>query len=687
MSDSVLMPALGESVTEGTVTRWLKQVGDTVEVDEPLLEVSTDKVDTEIPSPFAGTLLEILVQEDDTVEVGAALAVIGEGGESSGAGDGGAGASDGAASGDEQQAAQVPDEVTGGPVEEPDAAGGQGEPTQQAAAPQEEPKVAGGGQEAGGGDGASADEGASDEGASHQGTSDQGASDQGAAAQGGGAQGGGDTQDVALPALGESVTEGTVTRWLKQVGDSVEVDEALLEISTDKVDTEIPSPFAGTVTEILVQEDETVEVGTVLARVGSAGSAPAQQEQGTQEAPQQPAAEEEPSRDAVQQSAQDQQGGDYGGPGPETEAAPADDVQAPQPSAAAQEKPEQTLAPGQAADREQTPTSTAPAAPSSSTPTSGGYLTPLVRKLAAEKGVDLSTLSGTGVGGRIRKEDVLEAAARAEAERAERERAAAAPQAAPAAASAPARAAAEPAAVSPLRGTTEKASRLRQIIAERMVDALHSMAQLTTVVEVDVTRVAQLRARAKDDFKAREGVNLTYLPFFVLAATEALKAHPKVNGVLAGNQITYHGHENVGIAVDTERGLVVPVIRDAGDLNLAGIARKINDLATRTRDNKATPDELSGATFTVTNTGSGGALFDTPIVPGGTSAILGTGAIVKRPVVATDEFGTEFVAIRSMCYLALSYDHRLVDGADASRYLQTVKKRIEDGAFESEVGL
>nr|WP_297422168.1 2-oxoglutarate dehydrogenase, E2 component, dihydrolipoamide succinyltransferase [uncultured Actinotalea sp.] len=651
MSDSVQMPALGESVTEGTVTRWLKQVGDTVEVDEPLLEVSTDKVDTEIPSPFAGTLLEILVQEDDTVEVGAALAVIGEAGESAGSGDGDAAASegeasDGADSADEQQAAQVPDEVSasGGAVEEPDAAGGQGEPTQQAAAPQEEPKVAGGGEGQGG-----------------------------------------DAQDVKLPALGESVTEGTVTRWLKQVGDPVEVDEPLLEVSTDKVDTEIPSPYAGTVTEILVQEDETVEVGAVLARVGSGSGAGAQEPEPKQ---QQPAAEA-PAQDAVQESTDEQQGGDYGGPGPEAESAPAEDVSAPQPSRAAQEKPEQTQAPGQAAAREQTPTSTVPAEPSGApgsggAPTSGGYLTPLVRKLAAEKGVDLSALTGTGVGGRIRKEDVLEAAARAEAERAEREKATAAPSSAPAAA--PARRA-EPPAVSPLRGTTEKASRLRQIIAERMVEALHSMAQLTTVVEVDVTRVAQLRSQAKDDFRAREGVNLTFLPFFVLAATEALKAHPKVNGVLEGNQITYHGHENVGIAVDTERGLVVPVIRDAGDLNLAGIARKINDLATRTRDNKATPDELSGATFTVTNTGSGGALFDTPIVPGGTSAILGTGAIVKRPVVTKDEFGNEYVAIRSMCYLALSYDHRLVDGADASRYLATVKKRIEEGAFEAELGL
>ena len=318
----------------------------------------------------------------------------------------------------------------------------------------------------------------------------------------------------------------------------------------------------------------------------------------------------------------------------------------------------------------------------------GGYLTPLVRKLAAEKGVDLSSVTGTGVGGRIRKEDVLEAAA-AQAARAA---AAAAAAATPAVAATPAgtpapTAAGAPVAVSPLRGTTEKASRLRQVIASRMVESLHSMAQLTTVVEVDVTRVAQLRARAKGDFAAREGVNLTFLPFFVLAATEALKAHPKVNGVLEGNQITYHGEENVGIAVDTERGLVVPVIRGAGDLNLAGTARKIADLAGRTRANKVTPDELSGATFTVTNTGSGGALFDTPIVPAGTSAILGTGAIVKRPVVATDALGGEVITVRSMCYLSLSYDHRLVDGADASRYLMAIKKRIEDGDFAAEVGL
>ena len=434
------------------------------------------------------------------------------------------------------------------------------------------------------------------------------------------------SDSVLMPALGESVTEGTVTRWLKQVGDTVALDEPLLEVSTDKVDTEIPSPFAGTLVEILVGEDETVEVGTALATIGAAGAS---------SAPAAPAA---------------------------TAPAPAA-----APAATAPAAPAPAAAPAAPA-----PAVAAPAA-------SGGYLTPLVRKLATDKGVDLSTVTGTGVGGRIRKEDVLEAAEATA-------RAAAATAAAPVPTAAPARPSA-PAAVSPLRGTTEKASRLRQVIATRMVESLHSMAQLTSVVEVDVTKVARLRTKAKADFAAREGVNLTYLPFFVLAATEALKAHPKVNGILEGNQITYHGEENVGIAVDTERGLVVPVIRGAGDLNLGGIARKIADLATRTRDNKVTPDELSGGTFTVTNTGSGGALFDTPIVPAGTSAILGTGAIVKRPVVAVDEMGSEYIAVRSMCYLALSYDHRLVDGADASRYLMAVKKRIEDGDFDAEVGL
>ncbi|MBF0687004.1 MAG: 2-oxoglutarate dehydrogenase, E2 component, dihydrolipoamide succinyltransferase [Cellulomonas sp.] len=596
MSDNVQLPALGESVTEGTVTRWLKNVGDTVAVDEPLLEISTDKVDTEIPSPFAGVLEQILVQEDDTVEVGATLAVIGSG---EGGGDAGSG---------EQQAPA--EEATEAPAEQ---------------APVEEPAA---------------------EQSAQQSVEEHEEAPAPAASSGGG--GGG--QEVTLPALGESVTQGTVTRWLKAVGDEVAVDEPLLEISTDKVDTEIPSPVAGTLQEIRVQEDETVEVGAVLAIVGSGDAAAAP-------AAEQPAAPAQSS------------------PQPEQAPAPAQDA----PKAEQAPATEQPARPAQEAAAAQ------PAAPQQAAqPSAGGsYLTPLVRKLAAEKGVDVSTLTGSGVGGRIRKEDVLEAAAKAE----EARKAAEAAQAAPApAAAAPAKAAA-PAAVSPLRGTTEKASRLRQIIAERMVEALHTQAQLTTVVEVDVTRIARLRARAKEDFKAREGVNLTFLPFFVQAAVEALKTYPKVNGVLEDKTITYHGQENVGIAVDTERGLLVPVIRDAGDLNIAGISRKIADLAARTRANKVTPDELSGATFTVTNTGSGGAIIDTPIVPGGTSAILGTGAIVKRPVVVKDADGAEVIAIRSMCYLCLSYDHRLVDGADASRYLTAVKNRLEEGAFEAELGL
>jgi 2-oxoglutarate dehydrogenase E2 component (dihydrolipoamide succinyltransferase) len=601
MSDNVQLPALGESVTEGTVTRWLKNVGDRVEVDEPLLEISTDKVDTEVPSPFAGVLEQILVQEDETAEVGAVLAVIGDG-----SGQGGDAAPAESAPAQEEAPAQTGATTQGEGYGSPSPEAESASPATEQPAPAAE------------------------------------------------AQGSGDGQQVTLPALGESVTEGTVTRWLKQVGDTVEVDEPLLEISTDKVDTEVPSPFAGTLQQILVGEDETAEVGAPLAVIGS-GSAPAasgQSQDGAAQAAAPAATEAAPQAAAPEEA-----------PAPTPAPVPAPTQQQSAPAAAPAPAPQQQAAPAQA---------------------QGSYLTPLVRKLAAEKGVDTSTLTGTGVGGRIRKEDVLEAAAKAE----EAAKAAAAPQAPAAAPSAPsAPAAARSTEPSPLRGTTEKASRLRQVIAERMVDALHSQAQLTSVVEVDVTRVARLRAQAKDSFKAREGVNLTFLPFFVQAAVEALKVHPKINGVLEGKEITYHGTENIGIAVDTERGLVVPVIRDAGDLNLAGIGRKIADLAGRTRANKVTPDELSGATFTVTNTGSGGALFDTPIVPGGTSAILGTGAIVKRPVVIKDADGAEVIAIRSMCYLALSYDHRLVDGADASRYLMTVKQRIEEGAFEAEVGL
>ena len=598
MSERVKMPALGESVTEGTVTRWLKGVGDTVEIDEPLLEVSTDKVDTEIPSPIAGTLQEILVQEDDTVPVGADLAVIGDG---------------------DAPAASEPEAAPAEAAPEPAPVEAEAAPAEAAPAP-------------------APAESAPAEQAAPQGSADT-SSD------------GGDGTTVTMPALGESVTEGTVTRWLKQEGDDVEVDEPLLEVSTDKVDTEIPSPVAGKLNKILVQEDDTVPVGADLAVIGGSGGGSAPAAAAEAPAPEPAAAAPAPAAPAPASAA----------PAP---AAPAPAPAAPAPAAAA---------PAPAA-----------AAPASSDDTEGrdaaAYVTPLVRKLAADHGIDLATLTGTGIGGRIRKQDVMAAA---EAKKAP----APAPEAPAPAAAAPAAPAKAPAATDSRRGTTEKMSRLRQTIARRMVESLQISAQLTTVVEVDVTRIAKLRDRAKADFAAREGTKLSFLPFFALAAVEALKAHPTVNASVDGDQVTYYGAEHLGVAVDTEKGLLVPVLKNAGDLNIAGLARGISDVAERTRNNKIMPDDLSGGTFTITNTGSRGALFDTPIINQPQVAILGTGSVVRRPVVAMTEDGGETIAIRSMVYLALSYDHRIVDGADAARFLTTMKQRLEEGAFEADLGL
>ena len=532
MTFSVTMPALGESVSEGTVTRWLKAEGDHVNVDEPLLEVSTDKVDTEIPSPVAGTLTKILVQIDQTVPVGAELALIAEG-----------------VSTPSTQIAvsEVPAQVvaTVAVAATPVAAA---------------PVITAGG------------------------------------------------TVITMPALGESVSEGTVTRWLKKVGDSVAVDEALLEVSTDKVDTEIPSPVAGTLLAIDVPIDTTVAVGARLALIGMSGPAPV--------------------------------------------------VSAPVVAA---------------------PVVAAPvvAAPVVAAQPIDAYVTPLVRKLANELGVNLALVKGTGVGGRIRREDVESLS----------KPAAPIATAAPVVIAPSAVRATSTVAVSPLRGTTVTMSRLRKVIAARMVESLQISAQLTTVIEVDVTKIARLRDRAKSTFEAREGVKLSYLPFFAVSVCEALKQHPVLNSSVEGDQITYHGSEHLGIAVDTERGLLVPVISNAGDLNIGGIARKIADLAARTRDNKVTPDELGGGTFTLTNTGSRGALFDTPIINQPQVAILGLGAVVKRPMVVRGEDGGETIAIRSMVYLGLSYDHRVVDGADAARFLVTLKERLEGGAFESDLGL
>ena len=509
------------------------------------------------------------------------------------------------------------------------------------------------------------------------------------------------SESVKMPALGESVTEGTVSSWLKAVGDSVEVDEPLLEVATDKVDTEVPSPVAGTVLKILVPEDETVDVGTVLAIIGDPSEAsPAAPAPAAPAASAPAPATAEPARPAAPPVAPAPAGPAQSAPAPTGPAAPAPAGPAATAATPVVPAPASAAIPAQPALPEPAPVQPAApagpaapaAAPAAPAVASVAYVTPIVRKLARDKGVDLTAVTGTGVGGRIRKEDVQKAAAAAEeTRRAAEARAAAASAPAPATPAGPAAPApaapARPAVDTTLRGRTEKMSRLRQIIAERMIDSLRTSAQLTTVVEVDVTRVASLRARAKDGFLAKNGTKLTFLPFFVAAAAEALKAHPKLNATIDGKQVTYHDVEHIGIAVDTPRGLLVPVVKNAGDLNIPGLARRINDLAARTRAGKVDPDELSGSTFTITNTGSGGALFDTPIINQPEVAILGLGAITKQPRVVADADGNEAIAVRSVCHLALSYDHRLVDGADAARYLMTVKKRLEEGDFAGELGL
>jgi pyruvate dehydrogenase E2 component (dihydrolipoamide acetyltransferase) len=500
---------------------------------------------------------------------------------------------------------------------------------------------------------------------------------------------------VSMPQLGESVSEGTVTRWLKKEGERVERDEPLLEISTDKVDTEIPSPAAGILRSIAVAEDETVAVGAELATIdegdgaGSPGG-PAQDgapAQAAAPAPAAPAPPPAPAPSPVPAPAP-APAVQAAPPPPPAQPAPVPQAQAPAPPAYAPPPPPPP-APPRALARLEAPTAPGtPAEPAAPAGPDGPYVTPLVRKLASEHGVDLGEVSGTGVGGRIRKQDVIDAA------RVKRDAAASAaaqPAAAPAGAvtATPVPAARPGIVPSNLRGTTERISRLRQVIATRMVESLQTSAQLTTVVEADVTAIARLRQRAKPDFEAREGVKLSFLPFFALAAVEALKVHPKLNAVIdtQAGQITYHDAEHLGVAVDTERGLLVPVIHNAGDLNIGGLARKIADLAARTRSGQVSPDELAGGTFTLTNTGSRGALFDTPIINQPQVAILGTGTVVKRPVVVEDPTLGEVIAVRSIVYLALTYDHRLVDGADAARFLTTIQSRLEEGAFEAELGL
>ena len=542
MAFSVEMPELGESVTEGTITRWLKKVGDTVAADEPLLEVSTDKVDTEIPSPAAGVLLKILADEDETVDVGAVIAELGEEGE--------------------EAAAEEPKEET--KAEEPKAEA------------KEEPK------------------------------------------QDDAANASGEATDVEMPELGESVTEGTITRWLKKVGDTVAVDEPLLEVSTDKVDTEVPSPVAGTIVEILAEEDDTVDVGAVIVRIGDGNAKPAAKEEPKAEEP-----KEEPKAEAKQE-----------------------------PKASSESKVN---------DGDDVP-----------------YVTPLVRKLADKHGVDLRTVKGTGVGGRIRKQDVL-AAAKGEGE------------------SAPAEAKKSGSAISTksvdpekakLRGTTQRVNRIRELTAKKTLESLHGTAQLTQLHEVDMTKVAELRKANKQAFKDKHGVNLTYLPFFAKAMVEALVSHPNVNASYNAEtkEMTYHDQVNLGIAVDTPAGLLSPVIHNAQDMTLVELAKAIVDIADRARNNKLKPSDLSDGTFTITNIGSEGALSDTPILVPPQAAMVGTGAITKRPVVVTEE-GTDAIGIRQMVFLPMTYDHQIVDGADAGRFMTTVRDRLETADFEYDLDL
>ena len=548
MAFSVEMPELGESVTEGTITRWLKKVGDTVAADEPLLEVSTDKVDTEIPSPAAGVLLRILADEDETVDVGAVIAELGEEGE--------------------EAAAEEPKEEPKAEVKE--------EPKAEV---KEEPK------------------------------------------QDDAANASGDATDVEMPELGESVTEGTITRWLKKVGDTVAVDEPLLEVSTDKVDTEVPSPVAGTIVEILAEEDDTVDVGAVIVRIGDGNAKPAAKEEPKAEEP-----KEEPRAEAAE----------------------------------AKEEPKASSEP-KVNDGDDVP-----------------YVTPLVRKLADKHGVDLRTVKGTGVGGRIRKQDVL-AAAKGEGE------------------SAPAEAKKSGSAISTksvdpekakLRGTTQRVNRIRELTAKKTLESLHGAAQLTQLHEVDMTKVAELRKANKQAFKDKHGVNLTYLPFFAKAMVEALVSHPNVNASYNAEtkEMTYHDQVNLGIAVDTPAGLLSPVIHNAQDMTLVELAKAIVDIADRARNNKLKPSDLSGGTFTITNIGSEGALSDTPILVPPQAAMVGTGAITKRPVVVTEE-GTDAIGIRQMVFLPMTYDHQIVDGADAGRFMTTVRDRLETADFEYDLDL
>jgi 2-oxoglutarate dehydrogenase E2 component (dihydrolipoamide succinyltransferase) len=564
MSVEVVMPQMGESITEGTVSKWLKNVGDKIEKDEAILEISTDKVDGEVPSPGAGVLHEIRHKEGDTVEVGTVLAVVGAEGE---------------------QPAAAPSQPAAAPVAviPPTPAAAAPEPLAKAAAAEVPSRPA-----------ASTNSSAT---------------------------------DVIMPQMGESITEGTVSKWLKSVGDKIGKDEPLLEISTDKVDAEVPSPTAGTLLEIKVNEGETVEVGAVLARVGAEGAAQT--------------------------------------------AAP----------------PVAALTPVTAAAEPQRAQVTAPVARTAAAGSNGSARTvedlrrskssPLVRNIAKEHGIDISRIHGSGMSGRVTKSDILSFIESGAALRPQDLLVKPASHAGQPVA--PANAAPAPA---PMTGDrVENMSVMRKKIAEHMTMSKQTSAHVTSVYEIDMTNVARFRERNKAEFESRYGTKLTYMPFIFQGVTNAIRSHRIVNAQVAGDQIIYKGDINLGMAVALDWGLIVPVIKNADTLSLSGLAVTANDLADRARTKKLNPDEVTGGTFTITNPGVFGGLFGTPIINQPQVAILCVGTIEKRPKVFTSSEGDDYIAIRHMAYFALTYDHRIVDGSDGEKFLASLKQFLENTQF------
>ncbi|MDK8679527.1 2-oxoglutarate dehydrogenase, E2 component, dihydrolipoamide succinyltransferase [Corynebacterium accolens] len=710
MANSVEMPELGESVTEGTITQWLKSVGDTVEVDEPLLEVSTDKVDTEIPSPVAGTILEIKAEEDDTIEVGEVIALIGDEDEAGSSSDDSDDSDDDKSEDKEESKSEEKedkDEKKSGSsskasgettdVEMPEL----GESVTEGTITQwlksvgdtvevDEPllevstdkvdteipspvagtlveilaeedetievgeAIARVGDENAAPSSDDSDDSDSDDDKSEDKEETKTEDKKEESKSDSSAKSSGETTDVEMPELGESVTEGTITQWLKSVGDTVEVDEPLLEVSTDKVDTEIPSPVAGTLVEILAEEDETIEVGEAIARVGDENAAPSSDD-----------SDDSDSDDSDDSDSDDDKSEDK-------EESKTEDKKEDKSEPAKEEKKEEPK-------QDSSLNTSAKVNNGDNVP----YVTPLVRKLADKHGVDLNSIEGTGVGGRIRKQDVLAAAGEGDtkASAGNDKKAADSPRARWSTKS-----------VDPekqeLIGTTKKVNRIREITATKMVEALQISAQLTHVQEVDMTPIWDMRKKSKQAFIDKYGANLSFLPFIVKATTEALVSHPNVNASYdpETKEMTYHEDVNVAIAVDTPKGLLTPVIHKAQDLSLPEIAQQIAELADKARNNKLKPNDLTGATFTVTNIGSEGALLDTPILVPPQAGILGTAAIQKRAVVV-NENGQDAIAIRQMCFLPFTYDHQVIDGADAGRFITTIKDRLETADFEADLDI